>query len=716
MAKNINWETLAHCDAYAVKLMVEKAEKSGSPKREAQCVVKPKSERVFNRLVEEDESYRSVYRMLCQSYQNLEGKFGIEFDNYGGYRLMYTSDKEISPPFVFRTVPLGFVAALPDGFKSTLSVMTSTKTANTLLLLGPIRFINSDCKPNCEYDFTNDQGYVEIRAIKKIKKGDEILVRYSKDYFGSQGCLCKSCEKSKNALSKINVDSINSTSSPIVESTSSGAQSSNQLNSTNENSSSGTVSQNSTNRRKLEKLSHATSSSGTELMSKQNSSQQKPKRRKKNRQSDQIKLLVEISQNIDQSLKNVISESSSSESSSSESSSIESSSSDESSENNCDSFVSVVDTETSSNAQFDIINDSVDPISSPRPVPLASSFLDDETISCYPPPVSHIFDESQDISNFVDSMYSSNPLYPNSEITVNDAKLLLENYCSNFNLTDVASHALFRLVKSLLPRNNLLPKSYSYVSESKDRLAKYTRRKFTDDSFSYCALHFRFRLKYLVEKYFNIMQEFAAERKQNPHKYCSLDEFPPPDFSSDQIKFSLTLFADGVNVRKSTFQKEIWPIWIQISDLPPKVRMSKKNAILAALMVVNGAPNWDLVVPHVRAELMGAMSIYNFKSVTFNPKILIADLVAKAHLLKMFKFNGYSGCHVCDVPGKTINRTHCYYPYEMVGQIRIPEINEKYVKIAECLSISSAPNVVGVKGRSAFSLIIDNLPLAAPVD
>ena len=60
-------------------------------------------------------------------------------------------------------------------------------------MLGPTRFVNSDCHPNCDYDFTSDADIVRIRALRSIRSGDEITVKYGEAFFDSKECLCKTC-------------------------------------------------------------------------------------------------------------------------------------------------------------------------------------------------------------------------------------------------------------------------------------------------------------------------------------------------------------------------------------------------------------------------------------------------------------------------------------------------------------------------------------------
>ena len=76
----------------------------------------------------------------------------IRHNNFGGYRLLYVGKTVVQPPFVFRRKPVGFIRPIPDGVVTNLSVMSSERTGEQLLMLGPLRFGNSDCSPNCEYD------------------------------------------------------------------------------------------------------------------------------------------------------------------------------------------------------------------------------------------------------------------------------------------------------------------------------------------------------------------------------------------------------------------------------------------------------------------------------------------------------------------------------------------------------------------------------------
>lgn len=67
------------------------------------------------------------------------------------------------------------------------------------------RYINHACKPNAEAEHETTENRIYIRAIKKIKKGEEITYDYGEDYVDilikDVGCKCRHCLK-KSAKKK----------------------------------------------------------------------------------------------------------------------------------------------------------------------------------------------------------------------------------------------------------------------------------------------------------------------------------------------------------------------------------------------------------------------------------------------------------------------------------------------------------------------------------
>ena len=312
-------------------------------------------------------------------------------------------------------------------------------------------------------------------------------------------------------------------------------------------------------------------------------------------------------------------------------------------------------------------------------------------------------------------------LYDGSNVKVQEASNLTELFCSKYNLSDECSSSLYSLVHCLLPENNKLPSGYSHIRNMKKNFQENIRvlKKTAEDCL--CVLNFRFQLREIVKQNFSEIRQHAEKRKDSPFTDFCPSFCPAVELKANEaIVFNLIVFSDGVTIKKSTLKKTLWPVWIQLADLPPKLRMARKNIVLAALYAGGSHPHWKQVVPHIKAELISAIEIELNEKVrlraSFKIRLLISDLVAKGHMLNMYQFNGYYGCHYCTAQGKTIGRTHAYYPYAQENEVREPPLNDVYVKLADTLSVHKLPNVVGVKGRSEFSRVIDGLPLTAPVD
>ena len=181
----IDWPILAQCDLYAVKEHVEKGF------RIAEELVRPLSKRVFDQRIKDAEDWKEIYRVVSESYRNLDPEFVIKNVRYGGYRLVYSGTKVLPAKQVLRGKPIGFVKPVPVGITE-WSVMRSSRTGEQLLLVGPMRFVNSDCNPNCEYDFSSRNGIVQLKVKRQIYPGTEILVKYGDDFFEQNQCL--TCE------------------------------------------------------------------------------------------------------------------------------------------------------------------------------------------------------------------------------------------------------------------------------------------------------------------------------------------------------------------------------------------------------------------------------------------------------------------------------------------------------------------------------------------
>jgi hypothetical protein len=70
------------------------------------------------------------------------------------------------------------------------------------------RYANHSCRPNAES--ARSKGKVILRAIKKIRPGDEITYDYGRDYYLNvitpRGCKCDKCRQKRNAARRARED------------------------------------------------------------------------------------------------------------------------------------------------------------------------------------------------------------------------------------------------------------------------------------------------------------------------------------------------------------------------------------------------------------------------------------------------------------------------------------------------------------------------------
>ncbi|KAI8828979.1 hypothetical protein BJ741DRAFT_539096 [Chytriomyces cf. hyalinus JEL632] len=95
----------------------------------------------------------------------------------------------------------GYIAELTEQDENYLanrdfSVMYSTRKGCMCLFLGPARFVNHDCQPNCKF-IPMGHNAICFKVVRDIEVGQEITTFYGGDYFGegNKECLCATCEK-----------------------------------------------------------------------------------------------------------------------------------------------------------------------------------------------------------------------------------------------------------------------------------------------------------------------------------------------------------------------------------------------------------------------------------------------------------------------------------------------------------------------------------------
>ena len=425
LPKNVDWSILAQCDYFAVENLIQTSDR---PARQT-VRIQPMRKSLFQRKLSLDIKWKNTFEAISTAYINLSPMFQIKHDSFGGYRMVYCGSKTIYPTTVFKRSPIGFVTAVPDGVVTDLSVMSSERTGEQLLLLGPMRFVNSDCRPNCEYDFSSDSGVVQLRVLRRVNPSNELFVRYGPEFFEANECRCRTCgfrkienEKNETAFELILHDLI----AELVDSSLQDFD-----------FDSPDIIQNVV-------LSKRRRIRGRELVELFNEATSSPL-------SDECSPILFNDFNHEQQKQEVRSYQR-----------LEDDSSESFSETDIStvfdgSFAAADNSE--SDTEVIPLNKPDDQSSNTVKLPISFESLRSKFVS---PP--SLFPVVVDVRS---PDQSSEMLFEDSDISVEKAIALTELFCSRFNLSDECSSTMITLIRNLLPRGNNFPSAYSYVNKIK---------------------------------------------------------------------------------------------------------------------------------------------------------------------------------------------------------------------------------------------------------
>lgn len=90
---------------------------------------------------------------------------------------------------------------------SLIDLELAGKKKQSFILLGPVSLVNHSCAPNAVYWMDKSKksnGFLQIRALRRIEVGEEILVLYAKDVFGPD-CECSVCYSGQTLSQEVNM-------------------------------------------------------------------------------------------------------------------------------------------------------------------------------------------------------------------------------------------------------------------------------------------------------------------------------------------------------------------------------------------------------------------------------------------------------------------------------------------------------------------------------
>ena len=153
-------------------------------------------EEQFNEIKKAERVVERTYGLLKEAYRLLkEFSCSLIPDSFGGYGLHYNGEKFLAEKM--RLPIYGYIERIPtnveDNFTN-LSVLAPRQGSKlSRVMVGPIRFVNHSCQPNCQYKAVelNGRRAVEIVTLRKITPGSELLTFNGEEFFGpgNKDCL-----------------------------------------------------------------------------------------------------------------------------------------------------------------------------------------------------------------------------------------------------------------------------------------------------------------------------------------------------------------------------------------------------------------------------------------------------------------------------------------------------------------------------------------------
>lgn len=189
---------------------------------------------------------------------------------------------------------------------------------------------------------------------------------------------------------------------------------------------------------------------------------------------------------------------------------------------------------------------------------------------------------------------------------------------------------------------------------------KWTTKKKMKNFIVYIPL--KQQIEYFIDKYFDEIISFLNEERDELYRDIYdgtiLNEIKKNYF--DCIILSMTMNADGAQPYKSS-KSTFWPIQLCQNYLPPKLRYKSENIIVSVLYNSREKPDMSKLVFPLAKEINSLLvekiaRFSNEKLYKFVPNITLVtcDLPAKAVMMGMKTYSGYSSCSLCIHPGVRI--------------------------------------------------------------
>ena len=162
-------------------------------------------------------------------------------------------------------------------------------------------------------------------------------------------------------------------------------------------------------------------------------------------------------------------------------------------------------------------------------------------------------------------------------------------------------------------------------------------------------------MKHILKSNFNSIQKYM-NTKNTVMDYCN-----GGSYLFKQNTVNLAVSTDGIQLVKSGITKyEAWPLFCNIIELPPKLRDSKNNLIIAGLWFGKKKPSSDILFEDLINEIELIKQTGGLEVTIENCKIIFqinlhcigGDVPAQALMLDLKYHSGYYSCPFCLIRGK----------------------------------------------------------------
>lgn len=290
-------------------------------------------------------------------------------------------------------------------------------------------------------------------------------------------------------------------------------------------------------------------------------------------------------------------------------------------------------------------------------------------------------------------------------------------------------YQFLKLLFSLLPQNEGIIVKHQKCDDCSHYLGIYTKKshksvceqcKGTNVNGFFVEYNLEEALKNAFES--RNLADLINEHKKNETQddnfisdFTSASEFKmfKKDVLQNYYDLCLLWSTDGAPISKSS-KGEIWPIQIQILNIPPKNR--RNFQFLAGMYYSNTKkPNMNTFLKPFSVILKKLFETgfdwFNKLTNSMEHSIVIApvaplDLPARAAAQNIMQFNGECGCTACEHPGMTcatgLGHNRVYPP---LSYDPLPRTKERMIEQAELAVTNNLEHVKGVKGPTIAATI-----------